>query len=292
MALTERDRGLLRTVAEYGVLTTDHVRALCFPSASRARKRLRRLWQHGFLRRHVRPVRMGEGSAAFLYTLGRAGAQFASGNAKTTSRSRASVGEHSLRIIDFRVGLALALRHRTGLRFARWQSGKAFRFGQPVAVNHGMRVVPIVPDGFFTLAADGREFHYCLEVDRGTTDLGRLRAKFLAYLNLWQSRAASAKLGILSFRILYVTTTEKRLAHMLDALRGLQGAQRRLDLIALSCFNRYSLTHPERLLAPIFQTIGPDGAVQTARPFPAPPPVALPIVPGKPPVSEPDAGAR
>lgn len=295
VVLTDRDRGLLRAVREYGVLSTDHLRALCFPSASRARKRLRRLWQHGFLRRHLRPVRMGDGSAAFLYTLGRAAGPVANEMsadqpARPTTR-RVSLGEHALRITDFRVALTVAARQRSALRLKRWQRSGAVRF-TPVSPGADGRPATIIPDAFFTLSADGREYHYCLEVDRGTVDLRRLREKFAAYLNLWQSRAASAQLGIFSFRILYATTTEKRLAHMLETLASLRSAQPRLDLIALTCFSRYSLAEPERLLAPIFQTLGPNGDVQWARPFPAPPPSKLPIVPSNPPVSEPEAGAR
>lgn len=296
MVLTERDRGILRTVAEYGVLATDHLHAMCFPSASRARKRLRRLWQHKFLNRHVRRVRMGDGSAALLYTLDRASRAHLGGNghagAQPSAKRRVSLSDHALSVTDFRVALALALRRRDGLRLMAWRPGSAFRFQPSVQVRERNTIVPIIPDAFFTLTADGRDFNYCLEIDRGTTDLGRIRTKFLAYLNLWQSRAASAKLGILSFRILYVTTTEKRLAHMVDVVRSLRAPQRRLDLINLTCFGRYSLSHPARLYEPIWQTIAVDNTTQHTRPFPVAAPSKLPIVPGKPPVSEPEVGAR
>lgn len=296
MVLTERDRGILRTVAEYGALSTDHLRAICFPSASRARKRLRRLWQHKLLNRHVRPVRMGDGSAALLYTLGRSGrghlGGYVLGGAQPSAERRVSLSEHALSITDFRVALALALRRRDGLRLTAWRHGSAFRFQPSVQVGERNTIVPIVPDAYFTLTADGRDFNYCLEIDRGTTDLGRIRTKFLAYLNLWQSRAASTKLGILSFRILYVTTTEKRLAHMVEVLRSLHAPQRRLDLINVTCFARYSLNHPARLYEPIWETIAMDDAMQHARPFPVATPSKLPIVPGNPPVSEPEVGAR
>jgi len=296
MVLTERDRVILRTVAEYGVLSTEHLHGMCFPSASRTRKRLRRLWQHKLLTRHVRRVRMGDGSAALLYTVGRSGRAHLGGNGpgeeKPSAKRRVSLSEHALAVTDFRVALSLALRRRDGLRLTAWRHGSAFRFQPSVQVDGRDTIVPIVPDAYFTLTADGRDFNYCLEIDRGTTDLKRIRTKFLAYLNLWQSRAASAKLGILSFRILYVTTTEKRLAHMVEVLRSIQAPRRRLDLINVTCFSRYSLNHPARLYEPIWETIAMDDALQHARPFPVATPSKLPIVPGNPPVSEPEVGAR
>jgi len=73
IVINERDKVLLVRAADYRVLTTEQVFRLHFPSFSRARKRLYQLWQHGYLRRIIRPARIGEGSSMYLYLPGKRG---------------------------------------------------------------------------------------------------------------------------------------------------------------------------------------------------------------------------
>lgn len=296
LALTERDRSLLRTVADFGVVSTEQAYRLSFPSLSRARKRLRLLWQHRLLKRHVRPVRMGEGSAALLYTptrKGKTALAIGDGLNGAVPNSRRSIAEHALRINDFRTALTIAIRRTEGLRMRTWGQGKELRFSATTVGPHGPRTVPIVPDAFFTVDGAGQDFCYFLEIDRGTTDHSRIRAKLEAYSSLWQSKAASLQLGIRSFRVLYVTTTEKRLKRMLRVVQSLNRALGRVDVFSFTCFERYSLAQPDLVLKPIWR--GADqltGSLRVVCPFPSPIPSTLPIAPGKPPVGEPDAGAR
>ena len=296
MTLTERDQVLLRLVADYGMLSTEQAYRLCFPSVSRTRKRLRLLWQHGFIKRNVRPVRMGEGSSALLYTLRRKGQAALSRDSDDpsteVSRIRKSLGEHALKINDFRAALTLAIRRTEGLRLHTWGQGREFRFSATVSGPHGSKLVPIVPDAFFIVEGAGRDFSYFLEIDRGTTDYGRIRAKLEGYSNLWQSRVASSQLGIRSFRVLYVTTTEKRLQKMLAVLQSLKSVTMRADIFSLTCFERHSPSQPGQVLKPIWQSINPTtGSLRALSPFPSSIPSTLPIAPGKPPVSEPEARA-
>jgi len=288
IALTERDHRLLAHVQEYGVLSTDHLHRLCFSSVSRARKRLRRLWQHGLLKRHARPVRMGEGSAVLLYTVTRKGSAIAKPQCNpgvgTTIRARVSLGEHALSINDFRVGLSLATRNAGYPQLRLWGQGAEYRFSAVIKVGNITKEVCLIPDAFFILEMGGRDFAYFLEIDRGTTDLGRIKTKMLAYHDLWQSKAASTKLGIRSFRVLHVTTTEKRLQNTLRTFQNLRSTAIRLDLFSLTCFTRYSLERPNRLLESVWHTIDQSGNTLTTCPFPGSYPSKLPIAPGKPPV--------
>jgi hypothetical protein len=288
ITLTERDRQLLAEVQEYGVMSTDHLHRLFFASVSRARKRLRRLWQHGFLNRHVRPVRMGEGSAVLLYTVTQRGIghamQHAGEGARPRGRIRVSLSEHALRIIDFHVALSLATRGVGFPQLRRWEQGPDYRFSAVVKEGNSTKETRLIPDAFFILELGGRDYAYFLEIDRGTTDLGRIKTKMLAYWNLWQSKAASTKLGIRSFRVLHVTTTERRLQNTLKALRSIGATSIRLDLFSLTCFTRYTLDHQEQLLEPIWHTVDQAGNTLTTCPFPGSYPSKLPIAPGKPPV--------
>jgi len=288
ITLTERDHRLLAHVQEYGVLSTDHLHRLYFSSVSRARKRLRRLWQHGFLQRHVRPVRMGEGSAILLYTVTRKGSTFAKRqggtSARATGRARVSVGEHALRINDFRVALSLATRDAGYPQLRFWGQGAEYRFSAVIKVGNITKEIRLIPDAFFILEMGGRDFAYFLEIDRGTTDLGRIKTKMLAYHELWQSKSACTKLGVRSFRVLHVTTTEKRLQNTLVALKSLTSTSVRLDLFSLTCFARYSLDRSRLLLESVWHTIDQSGNMLTTCPFPGSYPSKLPIAPGKPPV--------
>lgn len=290
MALTERDQGLLAYVAAYGALSTEHILRLCFRSVSRARRRLRMLWQHGFLRRHARLVRMGEGSAALLYTVTSKGHENAAevngeqGLPKVMARP--SLNEHALRITDFRVALSLSTNRAGYPHLHSWGQGRSYRFLARVKTGDRTKPVLIIPDAFFKVEFGGREFAFFLEIDRGTTDLGRVKAKMLAYWSLWYSKTAHAKLGIRSFRVLHVTTTEQRLQNTLRALQGLASTDVRLDLFSLTCFTRYCIAEPSQLLEPIWQSIDRSGRVLTTCPFPGSYPPTLPVAPGKPPVRD------
>lgn len=290
--LTDRDRRLFRSLADYGVLSTEQVFRLHFSSIHRTRKRLRLLWRHRFIKRNVRLVRMGEGSSQYLYTLTARGRRIpghgASAVALPNQDRRFSTSEHTLRINDFRVAISLACRNGTGLVLKDWRQGHQIRFNPTVTTGNLRTVVPIIPDSFFTIQYGGRDFGYFLEIDRGTADLGRIRKKLLAYLNLWHSGLVSAKIGIRSFRLLYITSSEQRLANLLKTMQDLAKSTRRIGICCVTVFSRYSLANSKALLEPIWQTIDHSGYVVRTSPFPGSIPLKLPIAPGKPPVCEPE----
>ena len=196
------------------------------------------------------------------------------------------MGEHALRINDFRVALSLATRNAGYPQLRFWGQGAEYRFSAVIKAGNGTKEIRLIPDAFFILEMGGRDFAYFLEIDRGTTDLGRIKTKMLAYHDLWQSKAACTKLGVRSFRVLLVTTTEKRLRNTLQAIQSLKSMSGRLDLFSLTCFTRYSLDLSERLLESIWHTIDQSGNTLTTCPFPGSYPPKLPIAPGKPPVCD------
>lgn len=293
--LTDRDRDVLRQVAAFGVLSTEQGQRLCFPSPSRARKRLRQLWRHGLVRRHRRPVTVGEGTSQLFFTTSRRGWKLIAGDGvgrPASPKGRVRLNDHALEIIGFRVALTLAVQHARETAIGRWIGDRELRFTGSVRVGEVTKQVPIIPDAFFTLRQGQKEFAYFLELDRGTTDLTRMRAKFIAYLDLWHGPVATDKLGIRSFRVLYVTHSEKRLQGLLKTLQGIVPDGLRRDILQFTSMEKYTLDKPERLFGPIWQTIDQSGDLHARRLLPDQPPSTLPIAPGKPPVREPDAGAR
>lgn len=290
--ITKRDLDVFRALREYGVLSTEQIVRLLFSSESRARRRLRQLWQHSLIKRQVRPIRMGEGSSSFFYTLTqRAGSLIPeSMKEESTGRLRAiRPGNHLIRLNDFRITL-----HKAGEAVGdgfrlHFKSGANVRFR--AQVTRGGRSVDLrmIPDGFVGLETGGKQFWYFIEIDLGTEDQKRIRTKMLAYLSAFRDGEVARRLGIRSFRVLCVTTTEKRLANMTDELTKLRSLGLRTDVVFLSSFDKIKPLFPETLLDRIWLTVDSNGTKIEVSPFLGHSPLSLPTAPGKPPVRGPDA---
>ncbi len=272
--ITERDKEVLKSVYEYRTLSTEQINHLLFSSISRARKRLYQLWQHGYLNRIIKPTRLGEGSSSFFYALSGKGAGLlkSAGLGEFAANRRLKMsfqyGEHAARINDFRICLELASRKSADLKLLSWQQGKEQRLMIPARGEGTGKPETLIPDAFFGLNVAGKDYFYFLEIDQGTADLGRIRSKYRAYLSLWNDKTAISKLGIRSFRVLYITAGERRYHNMLTALKALERLHPRLDIIALTDQRKYSLTAPAMLFEPIWKTVLRAGAIQTLCPFP------------------------
>jgi len=263
--MTERDKVILTKIADYRILTTEQISRLCFPSLSRARKRLLQLCQHGYLKRIVKPIRMGEGSSMFLYLPARRGLQLISGDAaskKTRKRLSSFSTEHALAINTFRICLELATCGSKDIFLKSWKGGRELMMKAGIKDKGIIRQISIIPDAYFALKQGERAFHYFLEMDRGTADLKRITLKSRGYLNIWNDKIAQAKLGMRSFRLLYVTASDKRLANIIEQLRKLKSHHHRLDLILMTAADRFSLAKPSRLLEPIWNILDTEGNIR------------------------------
>jgi len=263
--LTERDKAVLSKIANYQILNTEQIYRLCFPSLSRARKRLLQLCQHGYLKRIVKPIRMGEGSSMFLYLPARRGLQLISGDAaskKTHKRLSSFSTEHALAINTFRICLELATCRLKDIFLNSWKEGRELMMKAGTKDKGIIRRISIIPDAYFTVKLDERIFHYFLEIDRGTSDLKRITLKCRGYLNIWNDKIAQAKFGMRSFRLLYVTASDKRLANMLEQLRKLKSHHQRLDIILTTATRYYSLANPSRLFEPIWNILDTEGNIR------------------------------
>ena len=274
---TERDQEILKRVYEFRMLSTEQVNRLLFSSISRARKRLYQLWQHGYLNRIIKPTRLGEGSSSFFYALSGTGAGLLrnSGLGEFLSSNRSpkisfQYGEHASRINDFRICLELASRKHADLKLMSWQQGKEPKLMIPIRGKSVTKPVTLIPDAFFGLNIAGKNYFYFLEIDQGTVDLGRIRSKFGAYLSLWNDKTAISKLGIRSFRVLYITSGERRCNNMLGAMKSLERFHPRLDVFALTDQEKYSLAVPALIFEPIWKTVQMTGEIQSLCPFPVP----------------------
>jgi hypothetical protein len=265
IAITDRDKVVLAKIADYRILTTEQIFRLCFPSMNRARKRLLQLWQHGYLKRIVRPIRLGEGSSMYLYSLSKRALRLISCDSvvgNKNNRASSLFTSHTLDINNFGISLELAARNSSDISLVSWNQSKELLMKASIKEKGTVKQIPIIPDASFALKQSDRVFHYFLEIDRGTTDLKRIALKCRGYLSIWNDKIAHAKFGIRSFRLLYVTESDKRLANMIEQLQKLKSHYHRLDLILLTTAKRYSMATPSSLFEPIWNILDTEGNIR------------------------------
>lgn len=193
--LTERDRYIIRIVAEHRVLTTDQLAALAFDSIITARHRLGALAGLGALRR-FRPHR-ASGSAPWHYLLGPLGAELLGAEDRDDKRwlpqvraGRQVALQRSQRLSHmtganwFFVALADHARRGGGdLRTWLTEGHTAeFFYKYPISLS-ALASLP-QPDGIGVWAELGREIAFMLEYDTGTEHLTQVAGKLNHYAAL------------------------------------------------------------------------------------------------------------
>lgn len=240
LVLQERDLDLLRTAADYRLITTPQYLLLYFEEGRDGiYRRLQTLFHHGYL------DRLGTNpNAPMLYALGRRGAE------ALEVSYRKEVGDryvaHQLMIGQFRIALTLAAR-AAGIEFD-W-------LRLPVDL-------PLRPDGFFALRfsdlPEGRNrAFFFLEADRSTMTRERFVKKLEAYQSWYEADGHTGQLGIRNFRVLTVTKSDERATSLMraaTATRALSAGLPRFWFasnagLALSCAT-------SRMLDPIWRVPG------------------------------------
>ena len=251
--LTDRDREIIRHVAEYRFLNSDHIRRLVEGSSKNITTRLKALYEHQYLDRpecQYDTYRPGGGSAPIAYALADRGAQClneteADGIRFSWTHKNKSVGrpflEHTLAIADFAVGLKQSVAKLDHVDLIEGDAliaklpdktrafKKPWRLNVPV-IHVGTRMpIGVEPDYAFSLHLPKakRRVYFLVEIDRGTMPVERfdlkqtsILRKFLAYQTLWQSKAHNAHFGWRNFRVLFVTTSQERVENMITSMNA------------------------------------------------------------------------
>jgi hypothetical protein len=198
--LTDRDRSLVRLVAEHRVLTTGQLAAMYFTNLTTARHRLAVLVRLGLLRR-FRP-RREVGSAPGHYLLGPLGAALLGAEDRDERKWLPQVRA------DRQLALARSQRlaHMTGaswffaalIRHARTSGGKLTQWWGEQATAQwlvpayvGAGDLAVHPDGLGVWAQDGTDLAFVLEYDTGTEHLAQLTAKLDGYARPAGERSTS-----------------------------------------------------------------------------------------------------
>jgi len=240
MVVTGRDREILRQVHAFRLMTREQIERLIFSCGierptrtSQVRKRLKLLYHHKYLERI--PASIGPGVWAWrpVYRLARAGAQLLAldlgvaaeelrywGRGFDKDYRRTEISAlflyHTLQMNDLRI--AIILRAQTwGYSVDQWMDDAILRGeerkGNGAGLDRGDKM-PVIPDAYCILNLGDRRAHFFLELDRATMPIPRYQTKVTAYRAYVESGKYQARFQTRSLRILTVTTSQERLAHL------------------------------------------------------------------------------
>ncbi|MBI2912842.1 MAG: replication-relaxation family protein [Chloroflexi bacterium] len=203
MVLTDRDREIVRWVAEVGVATREHVQAMFFGPGGRSRcqHRLALLFQHRYLDRLPRRVP----NAHDTYHLSRRSVNglrllraTAIGDRVQPARISRARLQHSLDLVSCRVHITCACEE-AGFKLLAWLN--TYEVVQTTAA------AGIVPDAFFRLARPNRDGEdkksaFFLEVERSDKSGRALMEKFRRYGEFYYGGAFEQNFGTRALRVL------------------------------------------------------------------------------------------
>ncbi len=269
IVLTPRDTRLLRALAVHRFLRSSHLTRLAGGSRQQVLRRLQRLFHHGLVERprcQIDYYSKG-GSRELVYGLTAQGGNQLAQTADFPIRWTASGEmkrlylEHALLVSDVAVALESAKNetvrflHEHELPATRRQGQIRPPFVWGVDVSPGLHI-GLHPDKVFGLQNESDEppALFFLEADRGTMPVTRagLRQssffrKLLAYQSTWTQGVHKSRFGFPRFRVLTVTSSPERVAHLVEACQRLDRGHRLFLFTDLGSF----LQHPDPFTAPL-----------------------------------------
>ena len=251
---TARDLEILHAVYECRALTTQQIQRRFFPAQQGSRgglvscqQRLKLLFHHGYLHRDEQAIRLREGRAPLVYFLDKPGAAVLAKHLQVEVTdldwhprdNAAGAGQlfltHLLKTNDVRIALELAAA-QTEWQLHVWLDERNLRRRQmkdyvEVVDDQGrMQQMALVPDSYFALMGPDAVFHHFLEIDLRTTTGASSRSghrdwvrRVQAYMAYHRSGRYQARYQSSFFRVLTVTTSERRLAHLKEITEQARG---------------------------------------------------------------------
>lgn len=233
--LNQRDIDILwkLSLKGYRFLTCQHLAMLHFSTEGSCRKRMEQFQKSGLVEKCFTPVVHQGEKRKVVYTLTAKGARefsrVSGGSAKGLAGSKkfsAFFLEHELKISKFMCSLEAALKSKDS-RLLFWKSQNELRSLHLKVANPRARGerIPVIPDGLFSIAAEGRLEHFFLEADRGTMGLPEIAKKMLGYVEFYRKGIHQDIFRLPYFRVLLVTTTPQRIKKMMVELRKISLCQ-------------------------------------------------------------------
>jgi hypothetical protein len=202
--LQERDLRLLEALDSMRVIDREQASVVAgFRSRTRANERLLALTQAGYLKRAF------VGRRQAVYWLGNKPLHQEKKRSDAPAVEPASLFlRHQLEINRVQLLVQYSSIPVRGWWFGRWQS-----FQKPLSAT-----MPLIPDGYFELGSPQGFRPVFVEVDLGTEAVPILAKKASLYLQLAASGEFSQLFGRNQFRVLVITTSERRLRNIREAV--------------------------------------------------------------------------
>jgi predicted transcriptional regulator len=199
LGLTARDRQLLEHVQRFGVLTRDQCIALgLFSSKTRAKERLKRLVDAGYLAARPQPLPAG-GPRLVYSTVG--GTDAATSNRKRLRAASDLFLSHELGLVDIHIGF------HAQTTIVRWLLARELE-----RLNLG-----VIPDAYTEYEVANLLYCGFIEYDRGTETVGRFERKVRAYIEMARTERFHQVFSRKFFRVLVVTDGVRRLTSLSPA---------------------------------------------------------------------------
>ena len=235
LVLTNRDKEIIHAVYRFRFLTSRQLTEMFFPSKSKADRRLRELYDHGYVDRIERPVMQGK--AELIYALWKEGAHYLAEdqgipkNEFQWKPSRNSVKperlQHELDIVSFHLTMDRSVNLTDGVSWLFWKNRQEITSKKSwdlinVGRSKGGKL-KIIPDAFFGLQTPRGKTIFFVEIDRATeAGSSVFRNKLLAYQHAFERGAVQKATGFKTFRVLTITINEKRHHYLLDLAKLLR----------------------------------------------------------------------
>ena len=243
--LTARDRGIIRHVFAHRFLRSAHLASLIQGGDQAVRRRLQRLYHHGYLDRPRAQIDYyRRGSQPMVYGLGNNGMRLLEETLGIprrkidwTANNRAVTRfhlEHTLAVADVMVAFELACR-RSGFELLNLptHSPEPLKWKVQIAEAEGVEEIGVVPDRVFGLRSNTEPAEtrwFFLEVDRATMPVQRnglrqtsFHRKVVAYHETWRQGVLRDRFP--RFRVLTVTTTPDRVRNLVASCANLRSGQ-------------------------------------------------------------------
>jgi hypothetical protein len=213
LIIQERDRKLLRELGTMRVIDREQAKLVAgFGSTTRANTRLLALTRSGLLKRTFIGTIASGRKALYALTAQSNALMNVSVPAFSLKQGLNLVGnlklEHQMQINNVFVKVKHQPIPIKGARFIRW-----IVFRQPLTQS-----IPLIPDGYFEIDSSDGIRPIFLEVDLGTEPIKTWESKTRNYVQLAISGEYSRLFSKQQFRVLVLTTTEKRMQSIRSAI--------------------------------------------------------------------------
>lgn len=269
ITIQPRDHSIIQTVYDYRFVNSDHIAALTEGSDQQIRRRLQKLFHHGYLDRpplqQVDPLHPG--SQKMVYGLSDRGAELLAEKngydiAKIRWREKNTqikhhYFQHVLMLSEFRACLTLALADHPSARMVFWRREDPEALKDTVkmpARQSKQRQVSIIPDGYFCIEDPRGYLYFFIEADRSTMTHKRYLRKMKAYWWWWKQGGHTKAFDINAFRVLTVTKSEKRAENLRVLTKEADERGIGSEMFWFTSALNYSIENPGQVLKPLWQT--------------------------------------